>query len=154
MRQNKKPGESHSQEGLCLTEPCCPCRFAMLGACSSPASHLCLWHPWHSFLCPVGTRHILQFNHWWQVWIATTPVQPLAAMLFVSLEIIPAWNKDKLKQWFCSSVAGDCVHSVRHWLYLEQIPCLSRPVSSRSCMSHCCPRLSLWTRQCCHTSKQ
>lgn len=89
--QSKKPGDSHSREGVCVTEPCCPCRCVTLGACSSPASHLCLWYPWHSLLCPVGTRQIPRFNHWWQVWTATTPIQPLAAtLLFISLEIIPA----------------------------------------------------------------
>lgn len=110
MWLSKKPRDSRSEEGVCVTEPCCPCRFAMWGACSSPASHLRLQYPWYSFLCPVGTRQIPQFNHWWQVWIATTPVQPLAAtLLLISLKIIPAWKKGKLKQGFCSSVAGGCV---------------------------------------------
>lgn len=72
-------------------------------------------------------------------WIAATPVQsPAATLLFISLEIILAWNKGELKQWSCSSVLRDCC-TVRYWLCSEQIPGLAWPLSSRSCMSHWCP---------------
>lgn len=46
-------------------------------------------------------------------------------LLFVPLEMIPAWNKGKLKQRFCSSAVGVLLHCV---------PLRANPGSSQSCV--------------------
>lgn len=108
----------------------------MPGACLFPA--LCVSHihgthfsarlAWHFSVQSLVTS-----------WIEAAPVQPPAAiLLFISLEIILAWNKGELKQFSCSSILRDCC-TVHHSLCLEQIPGLAQPLSSRSCMSHWWP---------------
>lgn len=121
----------------CQGHQLCRCSWACLGH-AHLQHHVCLTS---MALVSLPSWHDTDFSIQLLVtsWIAATPVQsPAATLLFISLEIILAWNKGELKQWSCSSVLRDCC-TVHHWLCSEQIPGLAWPLSSRSCMSHWCP---------------
>lgn len=130
---------------------CCPCGFAHLqchinAVISVGLTSLPSWHKVDPSVQLLVAN--LYCHHPCTASSVTRPCCCLSLWKWFWLETNISSNRGFAhQQW------GLCC-TVCQWLYLEQILGPASPVSSRNCMSCCCPRFALWTRQCCCTPEQ